>query len=49
MTAKDKAQELYDKFIPYVPVRKECEHKCAKKCALIAVDEILNSVPSIKY
>jgi len=44
MTAKDKAQELYDKFIPYVPVRKECEHKCAKKCALIAVDEIISAI-----
>jgi hypothetical protein len=39
MTPKDKAKELVIKYIQYTPVEFEFEY--AKKCALIAVDEIL--------
>jgi hypothetical protein len=42
MIPKDKAIDLVDKFLQYTPV--EFEHEYAKKCALIAVDEIINSV-----
>jgi hypothetical protein len=43
MTAKDKARELYDKFYFVLPPHQDAgkiEHKSAKQCALIAVDEI---------
>lgn len=45
MTPKEKAQELVNKFLPHVDcdVRfEDSEFKNAKKCALIAMDEILN-------
>ena len=44
MKAKDKAKELYDKFhfvLPSYADEGQQEHKSAKECALIAVDEIL--------
>jgi hypothetical protein len=44
MTEKEKAQELVDKFLQYTPV--EYEYEYAIQCALIAVDEILNSLKS---
>lgn len=47
MTPKEKAEQLYDKFLRYVPAEEEFEHQYAKKCALIAVDEIINSNPHI--
>ena len=47
MNAKEKAEQLYDKFLQYVPAEEEFEHEYAKKCALIAVDEIINSNPHI--
>jgi hypothetical protein len=40
MTPKEKAEELVDKFIQYVPAEEEFEWDYAKQCALIAVDEI---------
>jgi len=43
MTPKEKAEQLYDKFLQYVPAEEEFEHEYAKKCALIAVDEIVES------
>jgi hypothetical protein len=47
MTAKEKAAELVDKFYPratsYSSDRKNQKDN-AKQCALIAVDEIINSV-----
>lgn len=56
ITPKLKAIELIDKFEDFVDYQ---EDDCftqrekilinAKKCALIAVDEILNSVPSRRY
>jgi hypothetical protein len=45
MTPKEKAIELYQEFLRYVPAEEELEHKYAKQCALIAVDEIINSEP----
>jgi len=44
MTEKEKAQELVDKFLQYTPI--EFEYEYAIQCALIAVDEILNSLKS---
>jgi hypothetical protein len=44
MTPKQKAKELVDKFLQYTPV--EYEYEYAIQCALIAVDEILNSLKS---
>ncbi|MBP6357754.1 MAG: hypothetical protein KA311_00245 [Sediminibacterium sp.] len=41
MTPKEKAGELVNKFLQYTPV--EFEYEYAKQCALIAVDEILES------
>jgi hypothetical protein len=48
MTAKEKAKELVDKFIPHTKVFHEVLGwedyiDSAKQCALIAVDEILES------
>ena len=40
MTPKEKAKELVDKYTQYVTEINEYEY--AKKCALIAVDEILS-------
>lgn len=47
MTAKEKAQELVDKFRNEITLFLGDNMKKinAKKCALIAVDEILNSSP----
>jgi hypothetical protein len=45
-TAKEKAQELYSKFLRYVPAEEEFEHEYTKQCALIAVDEIIPIVNS---
>jgi len=35
---KEKAKELYFKFLQYVPAEEEFEHEYAINCALIAVD-----------
>ena len=50
MTPQEKAQELVDKMYGKTPVRDliaqiEEDKQYAKQCALIAVDEILNSSP----
>jgi hypothetical protein len=42
MTPKEKAEELVDKFVQYTPADSEFEYPYAKKCALIAVDEIIS-------
>ena len=47
MTPEEKAEQLYDKFLRYVPAEEEFEHEYAKQCALIAVDEILWEI--VKY
>jgi poly(3-hydroxyalkanoate) synthetase len=39
MTPKEKAEEIYYKFTTYAPL-----HSNNKQCALIAVDEIINSI-----
>jgi hypothetical protein len=49
MTPKEKALELYNKFFTNVPfLTAGChpldDYNAAKQCALIAVDEILNSI-----
>lgn len=51
MTPKEKAEELINKFIPHTKVFHEVlgweEYiDSAKQCALIAVDEILNEIPT---
>ena len=45
MEPKEKAEELVDKFIQYTPADSEFEYPYAKQCALIAVNEIINSNP----
>lgn len=47
MTPKEKAQELVDKFMNEITsfLGDNMKKINAKKCALIAVDEILNSSP----
>jgi hypothetical protein len=48
MTPQEKAKELYNKFLRYVPAEEEFEHEYAKQCALIAVDEIISNIePSV--
>jgi hypothetical protein len=47
MTPKEKAEELVDKFVQYTPADSEFEYPYAKQCALIAVDEILDSITKI--
>ena len=47
MTPKQKAKELVFKFIQYTPV--EYEYEYAIQCALIAVDEILKVLYSLKF
>lgn len=55
MTPKEKAFELIDKYILLVPIEfGGMDKNLAKQCALIAVDEIINSrkehlVQSIKF
>ena len=49
MTPKEKAIELYNKFLNPsgdTYLYGMLEHESAKECALIAVDEILNSNPN---
>lgn len=46
MTPKEKAKELFDKYATYVVMWSggiEVENQNCKQCALIAVDEILES------
>jgi hypothetical protein len=59
MTPKEKAQELVDKFYQLFPLKKDVisiygtlsweydNWVQAKQCALIAVDEILNTIMSV--
>jgi hypothetical protein len=54
MSAKDKAKELFEKYKIFVLCQSSwgeyddhVEKENAKKCALIAVDEILNSSISV--
>jgi hypothetical protein len=44
MTHKEKAEELVDKFLAYTPADSEYEYPYAKECALLAVNEIINSL-----
>jgi hypothetical protein len=50
MTPKEKAKELYNKFNPHSLNKnfyeEDVEVKSTKQCALIAVDEIINSNPT---
>jgi hypothetical protein len=43
MSPKEKAEELVDKFLEYTPAEEKYEYPYAIQCALIAVDEMLNS------
>jgi hypothetical protein len=50
MTPKEKARELVDKYLNFIVdditdtkiIYGQLNHKLAKQCALIAVDEVLN-------
>jgi len=44
MEAQEKANELVNKFLQYTPADKDVEYEYAIKCALIAVDEILDAI-----
>jgi hypothetical protein len=47
MTPQEKAEELYEAYfycIPSFTDEGSIEHNTAKKCALIAVDEIINTL-----
>jgi ferritin-like protein len=52
MTPKEKAEDLFSKFIDEIPPNQEkdinkfmeVDREAAKQCALIAVDEILNVI-----
>ncbi len=47
MTPKEKAQELVNKFYRIIPLDKmTIDFDLAKKCALIAVDEIIDELTS---
>ena len=55
MTPKEKAEELFNKFCKSMPltyINNEIvlgiSEEAAKRCALIAVDELIKSCPSIK-
>ena len=52
MTPKEKAEELYNKFLNPsgdTYLYGMLEHESAKQCALIAVDEILSELTEIPY
>lgn len=44
MEAKDKANEIINKFVEYTPTDEEFEVPNAKKCALILVRHILDVI-----
>ena len=44
MSPKEKAVELVGKYIRYTPAELAYEYQYAKKCALIAIDEIINVI-----
>jgi hypothetical protein len=43
MTPKEKAQELYNKFVYWLPDSGDISKQDVQQCALIAVDEILSN------
>lgn len=45
MKPEEKAEYLIEKFIQYTPADENIEYEYAKQCALIAVNEIINSNP----
>ena len=54
MTPKEKANELVSKFVSislsqYVDLVDGIRIRLAKQCALIAVDELINSLPPFEY
>lgn len=54
ITPKEKAKELVEKYAIWSWNETSCDYEVAKQCALIAVDEILNSskenlVQSIRF
>lgn len=46
MTAPEKANNLYEKFLQYVPAQEEFEHNYAIKCSLIVVEEVIEDLDS---
>jgi hypothetical protein len=47
MTPKEKAEELVNKYSIWCWNEVVCDYEIAKQCALIAVDEILDSITKI--
>ncbi len=49
MTTKEKAKELLWKYLPILEGWKYKDSNTAKQCALIAVDEIIKVLYSLKF
>lgn len=49
MTPKDKAEELYNKYAPYMLEWDGVEKWAVKECALIAVDECIESTKQLLH
>ena len=49
MTPKEKAYELLEKFNKDEILYHALSYHQAKKCAIIAIDEIINSLPPFEY
>ena len=43
MTTKKKAKELFDKYYPLASSYVDDRHEVAKQCALLMVDEMINT------
>jgi len=43
MTSKEKAKELYDKFVHWLPDSGDIGKQDVQQCCIIAVDEILDN------
>jgi inorganic pyrophosphatase len=48
MEAKEKAEQLVNKMFNWIQGGSVIEYETAKECALIAVDEILNTLPILR-
>jgi len=48
MTPKEKAKELFDKFLMEIPNNEmSLEYEASRQCALIAADEVINTIMSV--
>lgn len=51
MTAKEKAKEFYNKFLPLVQGGhlNETYHNKAKQCAIIAIDGVISELEDVEF